>query len=319
MVPAHTSIEFEFTGILVVQVQTDHLVGCKALTGTAETATATTTGEAHIIGIVGIGHQEYLHIVFHHTSEDTACIAVLGTCGEVGIGHDTLVHACLDAEVEHRLFLTVFNTGDTGKVALLVVGLDAVDDVRGQVLHGGLRVASHELFTVNKDLLHLLAIDLDGSVVADLCTWQTAHQFFGHRSFRCTEGIGIIDKGIGLERHLLGTGRHRGTLQHDGIGFQFDRAGMIVFVLQRDLLRVGLETHIGHLQGIRTLRGLDGESSFCVSDGIGNDLLTTQQGGGSLNDGFLRVLFYYCSSYCSLCKCYDCHHQGNNQQTYFLH
>ena len=248
MVPAHTTVNLQFVLLLIVQVQADHLVGSQALTSGTESATAsTTTGEAHVIGVVGVGHEERLKVFLHDTTEDTACIAVLGTCSEVGIHHNTPVHTSLDAEVEHRLLLTVFNTRHTGEVALLVVGLDAVDNVRGQVLHSGLRIACHKLLTIDEDLLHLLTVDLNGTVVVDLCTRQTAHEFLNYRSLRRTEGIGIIDEGVGLERHLLGTGRHRGSLQHNGIGLELDSAGIIVFVLQRDLLRVGLETHISHL------------------------------------------------------------------------
>ena len=178
MVPAYAAVEFEFFGLLVVQVRTDHLCGSQSLTCTTEPATATTAWEAHVVGIVGIGHKEHLHVILHHTTEDAACITVLRTGGKVGIGHDTPVHASLDAEVEYGLLLTVFDTRHTGEVALLVVGLDAVDDVRGQVLHSGLRIARHELLTIDEDLFHLFTIDLDGTVVADLCSRQTTYQFF---------------------------------------------------------------------------------------------------------------------------------------------
>ena len=110
VVPADATVELEFVGLLVVDVHTRHLIGGEALTTTSETTAATTTGEAHIVGVIGVGHEVDLQIVHHHTTEDTACITLLSTGGEVGIGHDTLVHAGLDAEVEHRLFFTVLDT-----------------------------------------------------------------------------------------------------------------------------------------------------------------------------------------------------------------
>ena len=111
MVPAHTSVDLQFVGLLIVEVHAHHLIGCQTLTTTTETAaTATTAGEAHIVGVVGICHKEHLKVVLHHTTEDTTCIAVLGTCGKVGIGHDTFVHTSLDTEIEYRFLLTVLDT-----------------------------------------------------------------------------------------------------------------------------------------------------------------------------------------------------------------
>ena len=109
MVPTYATVKLEFVGILVVEVHTCHLVGCETLATSTPSAPAATARESHVIGVVGVGHEEHLRIVHHHTTKDTACIAFLSTCGEVGIDHDTLVHALLDAEVEHSLFLTILN------------------------------------------------------------------------------------------------------------------------------------------------------------------------------------------------------------------
>ena len=317
MVPAYATVDADLVLLLVVEVGTDHLVGGESLASASESSTsATTAGEALVVGVVGIGHEEELHVVHHHTTEDTACVAVLGTCGEVGIDHHTLVHAGLDAEVEHGLFLAVLNTRDAGEVALLVVGLDAVDDVRGQVLHGGLCVARHELLTIDEDLLHLLTVDLDGTVVADLCSRQTAYEFLDDGAFGRAEGVGIIDEGVGLEGYLRGVGRHRGTLQHDGIGLDLNGAGMVVLtVLDVDFLRIGLETYIRHLKGVTAVAGgLDREGTVGVGDCVGYYFLTTEQGGGGLDDGLLCILFYNLSCYCALSECRDRNDQCGHQK-----
>ena len=83
MVPAHTSVEYQLTSILIVKVHTGHLVGGEALASPTKSASTATTGESHIICIVCIGHQEHLHIVSHHTSEDTTRIAMLSTGSNV--------------------------------------------------------------------------------------------------------------------------------------------------------------------------------------------------------------------------------------------
>ena len=110
VVPTYTTIQNQLTCILVVQVDTSHLISCKPLATTAKTATTATTGESHIVGVVGIGHQEHLHIAIHDTTEDTACITVLSTCGKVGIHHKALVHTLLDTKVEHSLLFAILDT-----------------------------------------------------------------------------------------------------------------------------------------------------------------------------------------------------------------
>ena len=201
MIPTHATIELEL-GALVVKVYTCHLGSCEALASTAPTASTATTWESHIICIVRVGHQENLGGIIHDTTESTARISVLGTHGEIDIGHDTLVHTLLDTEVEHSLFLTILDTRNTSKVALAIVSLDAVDNVSWQVLNGGLGVASHELLTINKNLLNLFTINFDSTVVANLSTWQTLNQLLNNRALWCTECSCIIYKGVGLKCYL---------------------------------------------------------------------------------------------------------------------
>ena len=201
MIPTHATIELEL-GALVVKVYTCHLGSCEALASTTPTASTATTWESHIICIVRVGHQENLGGIIHDTTESTARITVLGTHGEIDIGHDTLVHTLLDTEVEHSLFLTILDTRNTGKVALAIVSLDAVDDVCRQILDGGLGVTCHELLTIYQNLLNLFTINFDSTVVANLSTWQTLNQLLNNRALWCTECSCIIYKGVGLKCYL---------------------------------------------------------------------------------------------------------------------
>ena len=218
MVPAQATVYRQFVGLLIVEVRTDHLRRVQTLSATTETSATAATGESHVIGVVGIGHHKHLHVVLHHAAEETSCIAFLGTCCQVGVRHDSFVHASLDAEVEHRLLLAVLNTRDTSHIALLVVGLDAVNNVRRQVLHGGLRVTRHKLLAVHQDLFHFLTVDGNLAVVAHLGTGQTPYQLLDHGTLGRTIRRGIIDKGVGLQRHLGSLTGNGGPLQHDGIG-----------------------------------------------------------------------------------------------------
>ena len=58
MVPSYATIELKLISILIVQVHTNHLVSCETLATCTKSATTATTRESHIIGVIGIGHQE---------------------------------------------------------------------------------------------------------------------------------------------------------------------------------------------------------------------------------------------------------------------
>ena len=251
MVPAYATVEGQLTSLLVVHVQTDHLRSGQSLT--AHTETATTAAKAHIIDVVGTSHHHQCHILLHQTVKRTGRITATRTDTHIIVGHETSVHTWLDTKVEHGLLLTIVDTADTSQVTLLVVSLDTVNDVRRQILHGSLRIARHELLTINENLLHLLTIDLDTSVIVDLSTRQALHQFLNHRSLRSTESSGIIHKGVSLQRDLGSMASDRSTLQHDGIGLQRDRAKLDILVgLHIDALSVSLEAHTCHLNDIST-------------------------------------------------------------------
>ena len=88
-------------------------------------------------------------------------------------------------------------------------------------------------------------------------------------------------------------GRHRRTLQHDGIGLDGDGAGMIVLaVLDIDLLIISLETDISNLQGITAVAGgFDGKEAVGIRHRVGHYFLATEQRCRCLNNSFLRILF----------------------------
>ena len=110
VVPAHATIQHQSARLLVIQVHTCHLIGCQTLAPATPATTTATARESHVVGVVGIGHQEHLEVVLHHAPEDTSRITVLGTGSQVGIHHDTLVHALLDTKVEHGLFFAILDT-----------------------------------------------------------------------------------------------------------------------------------------------------------------------------------------------------------------
>ena len=178
MVPAHATIEFQTVFLFIVDIDTKHLRGIQSLTLTSPSASTASTRETHIIHIVSTRKEHHLHVILHHSTHTSACITVLSTYGKIDIGHQTAIHTFLDTEVEDSLLLTILDARDTRQIALLIIGTDAFNDVRGQVLQGRLRITRHELLTIDENLLDLLTIDLDSTIVADLSTREALDEFF---------------------------------------------------------------------------------------------------------------------------------------------
>ena len=187
MIPTHRAIHRNQVGLLVVHVDTTHLRRVQASIAATETA-ATTTAESTVTSIVGVAKGTYSHHIIIVHSHQTCRIAVLRTDTNVIISHETFIHAFLHSEVESGFLITIVDTRDTAQVALLVIHLDALDDRSRQVLHGRLRIAGHKLLTTHLHFLHLFSVDGDLTVVVDLCTRNTLHQFLCHRAFRHTIG-----------------------------------------------------------------------------------------------------------------------------------
>ena len=216
MIPAQAGIQLQVLAVVVVEVQTCHLARIKTV-ATAEATTTATTGESHVVRVIGIEHTRDARSAILVRTHQAARIAALRTRTKVGICEEAPVHARLDTEVQHGLLVTVVDTRHAGKIALLIVGTNIIDDVCRQVLHGCLCVTRHEFLTVNENLFNRLTIDGDLAVVIHLGTWQFLHQLLSNTTLRGTIGGCIIDEGIFLHRHLRGLGRCRYAFQHDCI------------------------------------------------------------------------------------------------------
>ena len=268
MVPAERGIELELVFQLIVVVGAYHLAGIQTV-GTAPESSARTTAESTVTGIIGIGKEHKSVVVGEIATHTTHIIAVLVTHTQVDIGNHTLIHPLLHTEVEHGLFLTVINTSHLGEIALLVVCLDLINDAGRQVLQSSLGIARHKLLAVYQDFLHFLTVDLDGTVIADLCTRQTLHEFLNHRTFRCAVGCRIIDEGILLQTHLLSHGGYHGTFQHDSISTNDHIPHCQILVFRNlDALNGRLVTYTGNLEEILAIsRGIDMEESPLIRNG----------------------------------------------------
>ncbi len=240
MVPVHAGLCNQLVGLLKVVVQHTRLHGVESVAAhaaTAAEATAAATAEAHVVGIVGVGHAHQAVVATHEHAEQAGRVAVLGANAEVGVSHRATVHALTQAEIDDRLLVAVVNAGDTSQVALLVVGANALHNVGGQVLHSRSGVA--KLFAVDFDLRHRLTIDLDVAVVVDLSAGQTLHQLFHNRAFGGLKGIGIIYNCVALRIHAGLVLHHYHLLQYVAVSTQSNSAEILRLAGNGDRLHVG--------------------------------------------------------------------------------
>ena len=187
MIPAKRCIKLEFILLLIIIVGCQHLACIQSIATTKATSWPTAT-ETTVTGIIGITEKHKAVITVEISPHTSGTIPIFITYTEVDIRHQTLVHTLLHIEVEHGLFLTIINTRHLREITFLIVSLDLINNTGWQVLEGSLGISRHELLAVNEDFLHLFTIDFDGTVIAHLSTRQTFHEFFHHRTFRCTIG-----------------------------------------------------------------------------------------------------------------------------------
>ena len=304
MVPAHAAAQFQAVGILIVGVQTHHLRSLQAVApATAEASAAATAAEAHVADVVGLGEAHQPHRAVEAGSHQAARIALLGAQSGVDVGEGAAVHAALQSEVEHHLLLAVVDARDAGLVALLVVGLHALHNRCGQVLDGRLRVAGHELLAVDLNLLHLLADDGDGAVIADLGTRQFLHQLLDDGAFWRLVGAGVINQGILLRIDLRQVLHHLDVLEHlrvdlHGQRAQIDRPSADGYRLEECLI-----SNVGDAQDVgAVLLGRHRELSAEICLSIGDErAVVLEQCDCRSDDGFLLVGIDHRAAHRPLC------------------
>ena len=217
MIPSHTTVQLQLILDFIVHVQTHHLRGVQSVACTTKSSTASTTGESHVVGVVGIEESHHSHLVVEHSPHGACGVSVFSTHSGINIRERTLVHSLLDTEVEHCLLLAIVNTRHPCEVALFIVSLHPFNHGCRQVFHSSFGISSHKLLTIDKYFLHLLAVDGNLAVVTHLGTGEPLHQLFHYRPLGSAICSGIIYKCVFLQCHLCGIGSHSGTFEHDGI------------------------------------------------------------------------------------------------------
>ena len=257
-IPGHTPAPAHLVTIPFALTLIAGIEGCRlglALSLVIATASSTTSREVSVVHIVGIRHDGIAHSSEGFHGRQTETVAIVGTIAEVGISLYAIAGAALGDELECEVVITIVDTRHSRQVTFIVVGLHLIDHIRRQVLHHGVVVARHEVTTVELELAHFLTVDADLAVVVDLRTGERLHQSLNHRTFRHTEGIGVIDYRIVADHHLRQIGGDDSLVELHGAGFHRDGAyGEVPAPLLVESTIVVLVTEEGDFHQILTCR-----------------------------------------------------------------
>ena len=313
MIPPHTAVPLQRLSVVVVHVQADHFRRIQSLPYTAEAA-ARSAAEAHVVDVVRRDESHHPELVVEVGRHAAFGITVLRPDAEVDVGEKSLVHPLLHTEIQDRRLVAVVDARHTGEVALLVVGLYGLYDGSGEVLHGGLRVAHHELFSVDENLLHFLAVDLDCPVVRHLRPGQLLHQCLDGRPLRCAVGRGVVLESVGLHDHLRCARHHLDLLQRVCVCLEVKLSdGDILLIGNRYVLEDRPVAYIRCLQDVSAVcrgshlerTGLVGSGSYYVT------AVLLQQ----LDDGKGHVFLHFSVIECSCnCPVLRQHRHGDGKQ-----
>ena len=175
---------FEASGFALLATVLPREVEAAALGGhqTAAAAHTTTRAEAAVVDVVGRAVGGDARAVGEAGEEELGRVAVFRAHRQVNVRYPRLVQGALGDDVQDGGLLAVVDAGHLGVVALLVISLDFVDNLHGQVFHGRLGVALEEVFAVDEKLGDGFAFPLDGAVVIYLDTRQLLHQGLERRA-----------------------------------------------------------------------------------------------------------------------------------------
>ena len=148
------------------------------------------------IRVVSIAHDAELLVANKAVEVQSSVVTVLCTVGSIQMSEDPPFSVLLDSKVQYCLLLSVVNAGNTGTVALLVVGLYLIHYLCRQVLQYHVSVVAEKLLTVHQNLADILSVEGVAAVLVLYNTRQFLYQFLYHGTVLQFEGIRIVHHGI---------------------------------------------------------------------------------------------------------------------------
>ena len=129
-------------------------------------------------------------------SEEAAQIAVVGAQSALDVGQQSAVVLALQLHVHDVVLLRCFLALPFTLFRRLVVDLHILHRVVRQVVEHHLVVALEKVLAVERQVVHLLAVDVDVAVVLQLGARHLAHQSVEHGTLGQVERCGVVDHRI---------------------------------------------------------------------------------------------------------------------------
>ena len=129
-------------------------------------------------------------------AEESGQITVVCADASFYVTHEAAIVLTLQLHVHHVVLLLHVVAYELALLRALVEDLQFLHGVVGQIVEHHLVLSLEEVFAVQREVVHLLAVDVDVAVVLQLCTWHLADKTVEHRAFWQVEGRSIINQRV---------------------------------------------------------------------------------------------------------------------------
>ena len=125
-------------------------------------------------------------------AEQASHVTFVGTIPAFDITHQTTIVFALQLHIHHVVLLLYVMANEFTLLGTLVKDFQFLHGVVGQVVEHYLVLSLKEVLTVQREVVHLFAVDIDVSVVLEFGTGHLTNQSVEHRTFWQVKGGGII-------------------------------------------------------------------------------------------------------------------------------
>ena len=146
-------------------------------------------------------------------SEETSEVAVVGAQSPFDVRKHATVVLAFQFHVHDIVLLRRFLTLPFALFRRLVVDLHILYRVVRQVVEHHFVVAFEEVLAVERQVVHLLAINIDVAVIFQLGTRHLTNEAVEHGAFRQVESSGVVDHRVATIGNFYFRSRHDNSFQ----------------------------------------------------------------------------------------------------------
>ena len=203
--PLHRSVdnrEVLLVRVFRLEVQTGHLCAEQSFRQVVGIPVALAARLSVLVDIVEVAEGREHRVVVEVHAEEPPQVAVFRTQASLGVGQDVAVELAFQVDVHHIVFLLYVAADTFAQPGRLVVYLQVLHRIVGQVVEHELVLAAEEVLSVQEQVVDALSVDVDVAVLLQLGTRELSYQSVEHRTFGQVEGSGIVDDGVAAILYL---------------------------------------------------------------------------------------------------------------------